>query len=104
MVHIVRIRPFANAPLGDNISTKRLEQAAQRDYPDNIVKRFVRHRVGKDGEFELQVRWLGFGEAHDTWEPISNLVEDVPDMVERYLRKNRRKQACARLLQQYYAA
>ena len=103
MVHVVRIRPFANAPLGDSISIKRLEQAAQRDYPDNIVKRFVRHRVGKDGEFELRVRWLGFGEAHDTWEPVSNLVKDVPDMVERYLRKNQSKQACARLLRHYYS-
>ena len=100
--HVVRIRPFANAPLGDTVSVNRLAKAAQRDFPDNVVKRLVRHRVGKNGSMELKVRWLGFSEQFDTWEPVSNLVEDVPDMVEAYLRKNDRNDLCKRMIERYY--
>ena len=27
------------------------------------------------------MRWLGFGEADDTWEPLDTLYVDTPDMI-----------------------
>ena len=53
---------------------------------------------------ELRVRWLGFDEAHDTWEPIANLAEDVPDMVEEYLYSKRNDRRVARALQKFFPA
>ena len=103
LVHVVRIRPFANGPLGDKVNVNRLSKAAQRDFPDNVVKRFVRHRLGSEGNMQLLVRWLGFSEGFDTWEPVETLVEDVPDMVEAYLRKNETVPVCASMLKRYYA-
>jgi hypothetical protein len=31
------------------------------------------------------VSWLGFDEAENTWKPLANLAEDVPELVERLL-------------------
>ena len=61
-----------------------INAAALRDYPDNIVKRFVSHRFGDPPECQLmlQVRWLGYDAAYDTEEPVTDLIEDVPDLVE----------------------
>ncbi len=39
-------------------------------------------------ELEFQVRWRGFTEEYDTWEPALNLIADVPTMVEKFVRAN----------------
>ena len=38
-----------------------------------------------DSEFFLLVRWLGFAEEDDTWEPLDSLTEDVPELVGEFL-------------------
>ena len=103
-VHIVRIRRFSAGMLGTDADREAINAAALRDYPDNIVKRFVSHRFGPAPECQLmlQVRWLGYDAAHDTEEPVTNLIEDVPDMVESYLRKHPDDRACARMLSRYF--
>ena len=55
------------------------------------------HKVGSDGKTYLLVKWVGFAEAENTWEPIETLREDVPNLVKKYLedreeRKQKRKQ------------
>ena len=37
------------------------------------VEKLVGHRKGKGGRLEFLVRWEGYGEADDSWEPRSNL-------------------------------
>ena len=45
----------------------------------------------------IVVRWLGYDRAYDTPEPVHNLAEDVPAMVEAYLRLHAKKdKVCAR--------
>ena len=53
-------------------------------------------------EMLIRVRWLGYDAAHDTHEPVGNLAEDVPDLVQTYLRANRADKACDRLLKRYF--
>ena len=103
-VHIVRIRRFSAGLLATAADRAAIEAEALRDYPDNVVKRFVGHTFGPAPErrMTLTVRWLGFDAAHDTQEPAANMVEDVPDMVEAYLRKNADDQLCARMLRRYF--
>ena len=55
-MHIVRIRHFVNAQLGTTVDAKRIEQEALKDYPDNVVKRFVSHRRDAKGNFLIRVR------------------------------------------------
>ena len=42
----------------------------EEGYP---VEKLVGHRKGKGGRLEFLVRWEGYGEADDSWEPRSNL-------------------------------
>ena len=102
LVHIVRLRRFANGDLGTSIDAKRIEREALKDYPDNVVKRFVSHRRDKRGTFLIRVRWLGYDEAHDTEEPVHNLAKDVPGLVEEYLTVHKGEKACARMLKRYF--
>ena len=84
--HIVRIRRFSNAALGTDADTRAIEQAAIRDFPDCFPQAFHTHRHEANRGICLRVRWLGFDRAMDTWEPIANLAQSHPDMVEDYLR------------------
>ena len=103
-VHIVRIRRFSAGALATDADRAAIEKAALKDYPDNVVDKFISHSFGPGPAKPLliRVRWLGFDSAHDTHEPASNLVQDVPDMVEEYLREHKHDSACARMLKRYF--
>ena len=45
---------------------------------------------------------MGWTAAHDTWEPIHNLVEDAPALTEQYLRAHTDDSACKSTLKQYF--
>ena len=100
-VHVVRMRRFANAPLGTPADARAIEQAALHDYPDNRVQSLLAHRM-EGGSLRIKVRWLGFDRTHDSWEPVQNLVEDVPNRVEAYLYEHRGDAVCARLARKFF--
>ena len=102
LAHVVRLRRFANDLLGSDIDMLRLQQEAEADYPNNVVKRLVEHRMGTKGGMEVRVRWLGFPPEMDTWEPVVNLAEDVADLVEEYLHANAHDNVCKRMLVRYF--
>ena len=100
-VHVVRMRRFANAALGTPADARQIEQAALKDFPDNIPERLGGHRMGAVG-MEIKVRWLGFDATHDSWEGLGQLAEDVPELVEAYLYGKRADPRCARALRKYF--
>jgi hypothetical protein len=100
----VRIRRFANGLLGTPADRSRIEKEALADYPDNVVKRFVGHKVAADGQLLVTVRWLGYDRAHDTDEPAHQLAEDVPNLLEEYLRLHQGEGAVGRTLKQFFKA
>ena len=102
IVHIVRIRRFSNGLLGTPADARAIEQAALHDYPDNVVQRFLGHKTDAKGIFRLKVRWLGYDSAHDSDEPITNMVQDVPNLVQEYLAEHSDQPACARILRTYF--
>ena len=100
-VHIARIRRFSNGLLATDIDNARLVAAAQRDYPQNFVKSLRAHRT-MDGALQVKVRWMGWTPAHDTWEPVHTLAEDVPERLQQYLRAHANDAVCKTTLQQYF--
>ena len=102
MAHIVSIRRFSNAALGTPADREAIEKSAVSDYPDNFVKRILAHRRNpNDHEFEFKIRWLGFDQGHDSWEPATNIAEAAPDLTEEYLRAHP-DQETNRFLRRYF--
>ena len=62
------------------------------------VEKILRHRVSKRQQsgqsyfhIELFVKWEGYSEADNTWEPLYVMIQDVPTLVKTYLRKARQE-------------
>lgn len=81
-VHVCRIRKYADSDLR---VTAAIRLAAEHDQVAHVSD-ISAHRL-QDGEYYLCVRWLGFEEADNTWEPIYTLLEDVPAIVKSYMRR-----------------
>ena len=41
----------------------------------------------ESGNFKVLVAWKGLATAGDTWEPLSNMYEDVPAKVREFFKK-----------------
>ena len=77
----------------------------QAAYDDQThVESFVGWRETDDALLELRVRWLGFTPEEDTWEPIDQLHEDQPALVERFLRRVQRECELAPVLLESYGS
>jgi hypothetical protein len=55
-----------------------------------VVEKFVNHRPASEtkGNWELRTRWVGWSSEDDTWEPINEKYDEVPDLVQQYIRRN----------------
>ena len=85
-VHWRRMRRLA----GPGIAiTKELVESAQHDKQKFLVESFQDWAVNTDGEVDLLVKWRGHDDSNNTWEPLEQLVADVPVLVATYVKKNK---------------
>ena len=69
--------------------TKELVEGAQHDKQRFLVERFEDWVVNTDGEVDLLVKWCGHDDDNNTWEPLEQLVADVPVLVGKYVKDNK---------------
>ena len=67
---------------------KELTESAQHDKQRFKVESFADWSVNTDGEVDLLVKWRGHDESNNTWEPLTQLVVDVPALVTKYVKNN----------------
>ena len=49
------------------------------------------------GDIELLIRWKGFSEAENSWEPASIIIADAPTLVARYYTVNKNHPLASRI-------
>lgn len=52
------------------------------DDEEYVVEKIADKRVGKEGKFEYLLKWKGYDDSENTWEPEENL--DCPDLICQY--------------------
>ena len=70
-----------------------VELSVKHDVQRFLVDHFVEWSINTDGEVDVLVQWQG----HElrTWEPLEHLVEDVPVLIEKYVREDGHQQLVA---------
>ena len=92
-VHWKKMRRLAGPDLP---VTKDVELSAKHDIQRFLVKRFVEWSINTDNEVDVLVEWQGHDEEEErTWEALEQLVEDVPVLVEKYVRSDGHQQLVA---------
>jgi len=55
---------------------------SEEEEPEFAVEKIVSHRVNKKGKLEYYIKWKGFPNEENTWEPTKNL--NCEDLIEKY--------------------
>ena len=72
--HVLDMKPFIfNADLVDPVDV------ARRDYMEFFIENIISYRgnLKRRNELEFQVKWLGYDETHNLWEPYANLRDST---------------------------
>ena len=86
VTHIHNLRPF-------NYDAERTDPVAvaQQNAQEFVIEQVLSHRGNRAKRSTMQflVRWSGFGEESDSWEPYKTLMHTEP--LHRYLRAHKMK-------------
>ena len=79
--------------------TQAVQDSALHDLQTFKVESFVDWGFADDGSVVLKVRWRGFAEDEDTWEPMAQLDEDVEVLVGKFVEETDNPDLTQALLQ-----
>lgn len=88
-VHATRLKRYHDASLK---VTEELKEAILQNQQGFEIECIKVHRYNETmAEWEMLVAWFGFAAEEDTWEPIMALAQDAPNIVRKYIEKQKCK-------------
>ena len=82
-IHVLRMKRFAGQDFG---CTAEIAHSAQHDAAVFEVEEITNWKINESSQVLLRVHWRGWEKEEDSWETAIVLHEDVPAIVEDYLR------------------
>ncbi len=96
--HVSQLRPFVEASGTTEEQTLPpppvLIDGDAKYYTVEAIRGKRRHRVGRSRRWIVQylVKWAGYAESENTWEPASVLFQDVPELLRAYDAEHKHEQ------------
>ncbi|KAE9339584.1 hypothetical protein PF008_g11502 [Phytophthora fragariae] len=88
VAHASRLNFYADSDLG---VTEDLLAHVAHNSEGHVVEELREARYDKTAKtHQLLVKWRGLGELETSWEPVHNLLEDVPSLVKKFAAKHKR--------------
>lgn len=60
------------------------EEEEEDDEEEYVVEKILKHKITKRNKVEFYLKWKGFNEEDNTWEPAENL--NCPELIDAYLK------------------
>ncbi len=85
-VHISRVKPYTDSPVGSEVPLKEIADFSDRVWYSVDKIKDLRE---SQGHFEVLVSWKRLSVTGDSWKPLSVMFEDVPTKVRAYFKRRR---------------
>lgn len=67
------------------LKAKQVQTEVEEEYFE--VEKIEKHKIEGRGEIILLIKWKGYGEQENTWEPLKLFYKDAKEVVEKYFKE-----------------
>jgi hypothetical protein len=78
--------PAFGLPSKETLSIPQAVLAPQEESEYFEIEQIMKHKILPTNKIMLFIKWNGYDEAHNTWEPLSTFYNDASELVNEYFK------------------